>query len=132
VRTRGPVTANLLSHSSVEQRVSSRKMIGDDDDHARRRVECRHANTTERLMYNKRLVYKTLLTVNRCPNYTCDVLSQAWKRFIASAADARRCLRDCVYRLADTSYHEKVTSKISECLWLNFAESSCCSFATLQ
>jgi len=48
--TRGPATAKLLSPRVVRVRgtasVLYRKMSGDDDDHAQRRVECRQRGTS--------------------------------------------------------------------------------------
>ena len=48
--TRGPATAKLLSPRVVRVRgtasVLYRKMSGDDDDHAQRRVECRQRVTS--------------------------------------------------------------------------------------
>ena len=50
--TRSPATAKLLSPTVVRVRgtasVLYKKMSGDDDDHAQRRVECRQIDTVRR------------------------------------------------------------------------------------
>ena len=66
---RGPATAKLLSPRVVRVRgtasVLYRKMSGDDDDHAQRRVECRQIGRPTSVLSRNRLVSNKCIAVRK-------------------------------------------------------------------